>query len=237
MGERLQKIFSAAGIASRRAAEKYISDGRVKVNGRTAKLGDSADPATERITLDGEVISKAAERVYIALNKPRGVLTAMSDDRGRRVVSELVSGVKARVYPIGRLDYNSEGLLLLTNDGETANRLMHPSHGVEKTYRVSVSGDALPESAEVLGGLTELDGGERISRARVRLLNGEQGRGTVEISISEGKKRQIRRMCAMAGLRVHRLSRVRIGEVTLGALRPGEWRFLSEAEIAFLRGV
>jgi 23S rRNA pseudouridine2605 synthase len=224
--DRIQKIISANGVASRREAERMITAGRVTVNGAVAKLGDSADAETDEIRVDGQAVTRSNERVYIVLNKPRGVLTTMKDDRGRRTVADLTRDVPGRVYPVGRLDYESDGLLIMTNDGEFANRVMHPSHEVPKTYAVAVRGE-LSAAVEVLRESMTLDDG-----ASVHAISVEQtGEGALKITIREGRNRQIRRMCEQCGLEVRRLSRVAEGTVTMGRLKPGEWRYLTKAEI------
>ena len=233
MEERLQKILSARGVASRRAAEGWLAAGRVTVNGRTARVGDKADPERDEIRVDGRLLAGPARRTYVMLNKPRGYVTTLSDEKGRKTVAELVADCGARVWPVGRLDLDSEGLLLLTDDGALTQRLIHPSHEVEKEYRVRVRGDvdaALP----VLTGPMELDG-QALRPARVRVLNRTPGGGTLSITIHEGKNRQVRRMCAAAGLEVAALKRVREGTLTLGGLKPGEWRRLTREELRALK--
>ena len=229
MEERLQKLLSAAGVCSRRRAEEYIMAGRVSVNGRRAELGDKADPARDRVELDGVPLPSPDSLTYIMLNKPRGYVTTLSDERGRRTVAGLVSGCSARVWPVGRLDLDSEGLLLLTNDGELTHRLTHPAHGVEKEYQVWVEGDverALPVLSAPLW-----SEGEELSADRVE----RTGPHTLTVVIHQGKNRQVRRMCAAAGLAVTRLRRVREGELHLGGLKPGQWRFLTVKERAVLQ--
>lgn len=229
MEERLQKLLSAAGGCSRRRAEAYIQAGRVTVNGKAARLGDKADPARDRVEVDGAPLSAGEQRTYIMLNKPRGYVTTLSDEKGRRTVAGLVADCPARVWPVGRLDMDSEGLLLLTDDGALTQRLTHPSHEVEKEYQVWVRGDvdrALPIlSAPVV------DSGENLTADRVE----RTGKNTLTVVIHQGKNRQVRRMCAAAGLKVERLRRVREGRVLLGGLRPGSWRLLTPEEIAFLQ--
>ena len=227
MEERLQKLLSAAGVCSRRTAEDYLTAGRVTVNGRTARLGQKADPDRDRILVDGRPLAPRAEPVYLLLNKPRGYVTTLSDEKGRRTVAELVADCGQRVYPVGRLDLDSEGLLLLTNDGDWAQRLLHPKHEVEKTYHVSVSGP-VAGAAERLAAVTDLEG-EPIRPARVEVLR--QTAAVLAVTIHEGKNRQIRRMCAQCGLTVKRLRRVREGTVELGTLPPGKWRYLTEEEL------
>lgn len=236
MQQRLQKIISAAGAASRRAAEKLIMEGRVAVNGRTAVLGESADPESDVITLDGRLLSVDEPRMYIMLNKPRGYVTTLSDDCGRKCVSELVKDAGTRLYPVGRLDMDSEGLLLMTNDGAAANALMHPSHGVSKTYRLTVSGSGLESSIERLRGEFELDG-KRVRAAEVRVVSLTEDRAIADIVITQGLNRQVRRMCEQASLRVHRLRRIAEGELQLGELRSGKWRNLTPTEIRYIRSM
>lgn len=230
MTERLQKIIAASGLMARRKAEEAIKAGRVTVNGLTARLGDSADPACDEILLDGRALPSGEKKVYIMLNKPRGVVTSLRDEKGRRDVSELVSEIPERLYPVGRLDLDSEGLLLMTNDGELANRLMHPSHEVEKCYRTWVKGEQLEEKAARLRQPMEIDG-RTVGPAGVELLERLPGGGVLEISIHEGRNRQVRKMCALAGLSVSRLCRVREGNLRLGRLKSGQWRFLTEQEL------
>lgn len=234
MEERLQKILSAYGVCSRRTAEQWITAGRVTVNGRTAALGEKADPERDEICLDGTPVNRRPEAVYLMLNKPRGCVTTLSDERGRKTVVELVTGCGERVWPVGRLDYDSEGLLLLTNDGDLTHKLTHPGREVEKEYHVEVTGDA-EAALPVLRGKMELDG-MPLSPARVTLLGAEGKRTRLSIVIHEGKNRQVRRMCAMAGLTVVRLRRVREGGLLLdGTLPPGQWRFLTKAEVEILQ--
>ena len=226
MEERLQKLLSAAGVCSRRRAEEYIQAGRVSVNGETAALGDRADLERDWVELDGRPLPSRKGHTYIMLNKPRGYVTTLSDERGRRTVADLTSDCPARVWPVGRLDLDSEGLLLLTDDGGLTHRLTHPSHQVEKEYRVWVSGDvdwALP----VLSGPV-YDGGEVLTADRVERM----GENVLAVVIHQGKNRQVRRMCAAAGLKVERLRRVREGDLSLGDLKPGKWRPLTAEEIA-----
>ncbi len=230
--ERLQKILSARGLCSRRAAEEWISAGRVTVNGTQAKLGDQADPERDRILVDGNPLPRENRKVYLMLHKPRGYVTTLSDEKGRKNAAELVSGCGVRVYPVGRLDMDSEGLLLFTNDGEFANLLMHPSHEVEKTYRVWVRGYS-PEALEALGQSVELDG-YRIRAPRVKLVHSEGTRAVVEVTIHEGRNRQVRKMCDLAGMEVARLLRICEGRLRLGTLKSGCWRYLQPREIELL---
>lgn len=233
MEERLQKLLSAAGVCSRRAAETYLTAGRVTVNGEPARLGQRADPDRDEILVDGRPLTPRAKPVYILLNKPRGYVTTLSDERGRKTVAELVADCGARVYPVGRLDLDSEGLLLLTNDGDWAQHLLHPSHEVEKTYHVSVFGPVAGAAAR-LAAMTDLEG-EPIRPARVEVLRQTARTAVLAVTIHEGKNRQIRRMCARCGLTVKWLRRVQEGPLKLGNLPSGKWRDLSENEVEALR--
>ena len=233
MEERLQKLLSTAGVCSRRAAEGYITAGRVTVNGAPAQLGQRADPDRDEICVDGKPLASRAEPVCLLLNKPRGYVTTLSDEQGRRTVADLVADCGVRVYPVGRLDMDSEGLLLLTNDGTLAQRLMHPSHEVSKTYHVSVYGP-VAGAAERLAALTDLEG-EAIRSAQVEVLRRTKQTAELAVTIHEGKNRQIRRMCAACGLTVKRLRRVREHSLELGDLPPGRWRFLTPEEVAALK--
>ena len=233
MEERLQKLLSAAGVCSRRAAEGYIEAGRVTVNGETAQLGTKADPDRDDIRLDGRSLPNRARPVYLLLNKPRGYVTTLSDEKGRKTVAELVADCGVRVYPVGRLDLDSEGLLLLTNDGELARRLTHPSGEVEKTYHVWVRGP-VTGAAERLAKVRDLEG-ESIRPARVETLRQGEGRAALAVVIHQGKNRQVRRMCAVCGLEVERLRRVREHTLELGNLPPGKWRYLTAAEVKALQ--
>ena len=233
MKERIQKILSQRGIASRRQAEQMILQGRVFCNGTACTLGQSVDPDVDAILVDGELLPPPEKHLYIMLNKPKGYVTTLSDEKGRKNVAQLVSDCGSRVYPIGRLDMDSEGLLLFTNDGEFANFMMHPSHMVEKTYRVEVNGFS-EQNLKLLKTPIYLDG-YRIKSPDVRLIcaNGEQA--TMEITIHEGRNRQVRRMCAKAGMQVKRLIRVREGNLTLGDLPSGKWRYLTKKEMGDLQ--
>lgn len=233
MPERVQKIIAASGLMSRRAAEERIAQGRVKVNGRTAEPGDRADPERDEIRVDGKPLPGPGARRYVLLHKPRGYVTTLSDEQGRRCVTELLRDIPERVYPVGRLDMDSEGLLLLTNDGDFANRLMHPSHEVEKCYRTWVQGEAAIMRAELLRGPMEIDGYE-IAPAKVELHEPIPGGAVLDITIHEGRNRQVRKMCEQAGLKVTRLVRIREGALTLGDLPRGKWRDLTEEEVQSL---
>ena len=234
MTQRLQKIISAAGIASRRASETMIEEGRVKVNGKVATLGMSADPDVDTIEVDGCAITISARRRYIILHKPRGYVTTMKDERGRPTVAELVEDVGERLYPVGRLDMDSEGLLIMTNDGELANALMHPSHEVNKLYNVFVQGEDIKGAVRALQAMDRLEG-EPIAKPQVMLIELKGKTAELQITIHEGKNRQIRRMCKACGLGVNRLVRVAEGPVLLGELSCGKWRSMTREEISFLQ--
>lgn len=233
MKERLQKLLSARGVASRRKAEEMIAAGRISVNGETAFLGQSADPETDKILLDGKPLPSMQESVYIMLNKPRGYVTTLSDEKGRPTVAQLVADCGTRVYPVGRLDMDTEGLLLLTSDGEFANKMMHPSHEMNKTYWVSVKGYHAGASA-LLSRAIELDG-YRIRPPKVKLLRAEGDRAKFLVTIHEGRNRQVRRMCEAAGMQVLVLRRIAEGTLKLDKLPLGKWRYLTEEEKAGLK--
>ncbi len=234
MTQRLQKIISAAGIASRRASEAMIEEGRVKVNGKVATLGMSADPDVDTIEVDGKAISIEARRRYIILHKPRGYVTTMKDERGRPTVAELVEDAGDRLYPVGRLDMDSEGLLIMTNDGELANALMHPSHEVNKLYNVFVQGEDIKGAVRTLQAMERLEG-EPIAKPQVMLIELKGKTAELQITIHEGKNRQIRRMCKACGLGVNRLVRVAEGPILLGELPCGRWRSMTKEEISYLQ--
>lgn len=234
MQERLQKIISAAGVASRRAAENLIITGRVTVNGIVVtELGSKADPARDTISVDGKLLSVPSRKLYILLYKPVGYMTTLDDPEGRPLVTDLLKELGERVYPVGRLDYNTEGLLLLTNDGEWANRLMHPRHEVEKEYHVRVRGKAHRSQLDQLANGVEIDG-RTTAPAVVRMVKEGEQNDWFSITIHEGRNRQVRRMCEAVSLSVVRLRRVRYGAVTVGNLKPGEFRHLTETEVRSL---
>ena len=235
MTERLQKILASRGVCSRRKAEELLGAGRVSVNGVVAALGESADPEIDEILLDGKPLPSKSEYVYIMLNKPRGFVTTLSDEKGRKNAAQLVADCGVRVYPVGRLDMDSEGLLLFTNDGDFANSLMHPKHEVNKTYRVVVDGFTA-ENLEKLKQPVTLDG-YTIRKPGVKLSRPPRadGRAEILVTIHEGRNRQVRRMCAMAGMTVLRLIRVAEGSLILGDLPKGKWRHLTEAEVRSLK--
>jgi len=230
MRGRLQKILSEYGVCSRRRAEELISDGRVTLNGAIASPGQSADTDTDVIAVDGVPLEAAPQKIYILLNKPRGYIASAADDRGRKTVLDLVADCGARVYPVGRLDRQSEGVIFLTNDGEFANSVAHPSGLHSKTYRVSVRGD-LTCAEKRLSEPFDIDG-YTTRPAAVRVLSQTDGGGALEITISEGRNRQVRRMCEQCGLEVRRLIRVSEAGVGLGGLKPGAWRYLTDAEVS-----
>lgn len=235
MQERLQKILSRAGISSRRAAEDMIVAGRVAVNGFIVKeLGAKADPDKDTITVDGRALTVDAARVYLVLYKPAGYMTTLKDPQGRPLVTTLLGGIRERVYPVGRLDYNTEGLLLLTNDGEWANALAHPRHEVDKEYHVRVRGKVSQEQVDRLSAGVTLDDGPTAA-ARVSIVRESDNNTWLSITIHEGRYRQVRRMCEAVGLAVVRLKRVRYGFLGLDGLKPGKYRFLTPGEVARLR--
>ncbi len=227
---RLQKFMAERGVASRRKSEELIEKGLVKVNGHPAHIGDSVDPRADLVTVQGKRLMPVREMKYIMLNKPRGYITTMSDEMGRKCVAELVADVGERVYPVGRLDRESEGLLFLTNDGEFANRMTHPSWHIGKVYRVTVRPDISEEQLIELSSGMVIDG-VKTTPATVHVLSKEEGRVVLEIVLHEGRNRQIRRMCEQLGLEVARLKRVSVGAVKLGMLPPGKWRELGKAEV------
>jgi 23S rRNA pseudouridine2605 synthase len=232
MPERLQKILSACGVASRRQAEQLLRAGRVKINGAVASLGDQGELGKDTITVDGVALRPPETHTYLMLHKPRGYVTTLSDEKGRKTVKELVEDCGVRVYPVGRLDLDSEGLLLLTDDGAFAHRLTHPSHEIKKEYLVWVRGD-VERGLSILRAPMCLDG-VPLAPARVQLRRkGETS--LLSVAIHQGKNRQVRRMCAQAGLQVIRLKRIAMGPVCLGSLKKGTWRSLTPEELDALK--
>lgn len=227
---RLQKFMAESGVASRRKSEELISAGRVKVNGKIAELGDKVDPKRDTVTVAGKKIIRAKSNVYVMLHKPRGFITTMSDEMDRKCVAELVKDIDTRIYPVGRLDRDSEGLLLMTNDGEFANALTHPSRHVPKTYRVTVRPSINEEQLTALATGVEIEGGIT-QPSEVRVVEKQEGRVVLELTIFEGRNRQIRKMCEALNLEVARLKRTKIGSLKLGMLKPGDWRYLTEDEV------
>jgi len=231
--ERLQKILSAHGIASRREAEKLILTGRVRVNGTPATLGQSALYGNDVITVDDIPLIDKNEHVYIMLNKPRGYITTVKDDRGRKTVMELVDDVGVKTYPAGRLDVDSEGLLIFTNDGDFANKITHPSNKKHKSYEVIVSGD-VPVAIQLLRQPINIDDGRCVTAENAELIESKPDGGILLITVIEGRNRQIRKMCSSCGLRVKKLKRISIGSLMLGDLKPGRWRHLTKDEVRSL---
>lgn len=235
-GTRIQKIIADCGVCSRRKAEELIASKRVKVNGHIAEIGQKINPNKDLITIDGDRLQydRKKEYTYMIMNKPRGYLTSVTDDRGRHCVTELLPDSEKRLYPVGRLDLNSEGLLLFTDDGRFANQMMHPSHQVSKTYRVTARPDITDEQAARLSEGVYIDG--RITApAEVRVLSKEPNRVVMEIVIREGRNRQVRKMCEIVGLEVARLKRTAIGPIRLGMLKPGATRELTKEELSAIR--
>lgn len=233
---RIQKIIADSGYCSRRRAEQYIQNGEVKVNGRPCSIGDKADPRNDLITVNGEKIKADGITLrYIKLYKPRGYVTTMSDEQGRKTVTDLLGGIEERVYPIGRLDRTSEGLLLLTNDGAFANDIMHPTKHVAKTYRVTVAEKVTEDQINKLMAGVEIEPNVMTRPCIVNILLEEEERTVLEFTIKEGKNRQIRRMCEAVNLTVKRLRRTSIAGVKLGMLKPGEYADLTKEEMRILR--
>lgn len=231
---RLQKFLSEAGVASRRKAEEMIENGEVKVNGRKAKVGDSVDPVHDLVTVKGKKVVREKSLRYILLHKPRGFVTTTDDELGRKCVIDLLKDIPERVYPVGRLDRNSEGALLLTNDGEFANAMMHPSHRISKTYRVTVRPPVTESMIDAFSTGIEIDG-RMTASAEARIVTKEENRVVLEIVLYEGRNREIRKMCESLGLEVARLKRTAIGSLKLGMLPQGQWRDLTEQEIDKLK--
>lgn len=233
--ERLHKVLAKAGIASRRQSERLISEGRVKVNGETVKeLGTKVDWLEDKIEVDGRPLGHQEETVYLMLNKPGGFITSLHDPQGRPKVTDLIKDLPYRLYPVGRLDYDTEGLLLLTNDGDLCYRLTHPRFGVEKTYQAKVLGVPPPQKLRTLNRGVALDDGVT-APAKVRIIGQEAGNGILEVTIHEGRKRQVKRMCETVGHPVLNLKRVKFGFLELEGLKPGAYRRLSEEEVEMLR--
>ncbi len=229
----LQKFMANAGINSRRKCEELISQGKVRVNGKVASLGTRVSPSSDTIIFEGKKIElKNTNKIYIMIYKPRGFITTLSDEHGRKCILELVKDIPERIFPVGRLDKNSEGLLLMTNDGDFANKVIHPSKNIRKSYRVTIKSNITEDQLINLSSQTDLDG-EEIQPAIIEVLSKSPERTVLKISIKEGKNRQIRKMCEKVGLEVARLKRISIGQLKLGMLSPGKWRNLTKQEINY----
>ena len=232
---KLQKYFSDCEIMSRRAAEEEIKQGRVSVNGVPATLGLRIDPETDVVVYKGErILPNSTEKTYILLNKPRGIVTSLSDEKGRTTVISLLSNLNTRVYPVGRLDMDSDGLLLLTNDGDLTCRLTHPRHQIPKIYHVTIKGPVDESTLKKLSSALIIDG-YKIQPVKVSVTKKEPSQTVLEMTLFEGRNRQIRKMCELCDLKITRLSRVAIGNITLGDLPSGKWRFLTEREVEYLK--
>ena len=232
---KLQKYFSDCAVTSRRAAEEEIKNGKVTVNGEVATLGLRIDPERDIVIYKGKrILPKATEKTYILLNKPRGIVTSLSDEKGRATVISLLKGMNARVYPVGRLDMDSNGLLLLTDDGELTNRLTHPRHQIPKIYHVTVKGEVSVEQFKKLTSALIIDG-YKIQPVAVEIIKKEPSSTTLKMTLFEGRNRQIRKMCALCELSIITLTRVALGNITLGSLPVGKWRYLSGDEVAYLK--
>ena len=231
---KLQKYFSDCGILSRRAAEEEIKQGKVTVNGERAFLGMRIFPDVDVVVYKGaRVIAQSEEKLYILLNKPRGIVTTLSDEKGRPTVLSLISGLGARVYPVGRLDIDSDGLLLLTNDGALTNKLTHPRHKIPKIYNVTVKGEVTEGALTLLSSPLVIDG-YKIQPVEIEIIKKEPSQTILKMTLYEGRNRQIRKMCALADLKITRLTRVALGNIALGSLEVGKWRFLTKSETDYL---
>ena len=232
---KLQKYFSDCAVMSRRAAEEEIKKGKVTVNGDVAELGLRIDPARDTVIYKGKKISPPKrEKTYILLNKPRGTVTTLSDEKGRPTVISLLQGLNIRVYPVGRLDFDSDGLLLLTDDGQLTNRLTHPKHQIPKIYHVTVKGEVNAEQLKKLSSELVIDG-YKILPVATEIIKREPSSTTLKMTLFEGRNRQIRKMCALCELSISSLTRVALGNITLGNLPKGKWRYLSQEEIEYLK--
>lgn len=233
MQEKIQKILSEYGICSRRAGEALVQSGRITINGKTASLGDRADPDVDEIRVDGKMLPERPAKEYIVLNKPKGYVVTLNDEKGRKDVTQLLNELPVRVFPVGRLDMNSEGLLLLSNDGEFSNLLMHPSKEIEKEYHVWIKGGNISNAVNLLSRPMIIDG-YRIKPAKIKLLDSSESTAMLSVIIHEGRNRQIRKMCEQSGYKVTRLKRIREGSLRLGSLPTGQWRYLSPREVQML---
>lgn len=234
MAERLQKLIAQAGLASRRQAEKWIEEGKVLVNGHPAKLGDRADLTIDKVLVDSQLLASAEEKVTVLLNKPRGYVSTLKDPEGRRLVTDLLTGIPQRLFPVGRLDFNTEGLLLLTNDGDLAQQVSHPRHNTEKTYLIKVRGSLSPRMVRRLEQGVKLEDG-KTAPAKVENVRTVRSNCWFELTLHEGKNRQVRRMCEILGLTVVRLKRIRLDFLDLKDVATGCYRHLSNSEIGRLR--
>ncbi len=234
---RLQKFIAESGICSRRKAEEYIAAGKVKVNGEVAAIGDKVNPENDKVVFDGRAVKQISEeKVYIMLNKPRGFITTMEDERSRRCIKDLVADIPSRILPVGRLDKDSEGLLLMTNDGEMIYKLTHPKHSISKFYLVTVAGKLSDQAVETLNLPFEIDGYTTVP-AKVEALKRMPDRAVLRIELFEGRNRQIRKMCEDVGLKILRLKRYAVGKIKLSEVKPGKWRELTPQEINYLKKV
>ncbi len=233
---RIQKYVSDCGLMSRRAAEKEIEAGHFRVNGIKATIGQKIDPANDAVEYKGKLVEGGRKKLYVMLYKPRGYVTTMKDDEGRKCIPELLEGIPDRVYPCGRLEMDSEGLLILTNDGEVANKLMHPKHHVEKIYHVKVKGEIEMETLQLLNSEMIIDD-YKIKPVKVSIIERKEGNTMLRFILSEGRNRQIRKMCEQAELTITRLKRVAVGELTIGTLRPGQWKYMNFNEISILKNM
>ncbi len=234
---RLNKYISDCGLMSRRAAEKEIESGSIKVNGERVEVGRKIVPGRDKVTYKGKEVKRETERkIYVMLYKPRGYVTTMSDEQGRKCIPELVSDVPARVYPCGRLDMDSEGLLLLTNDGEVAQKLMHPRNHVEKIYHVKIKGEIEPQKLKALNSPMKIDGVD-IAPVKVTIISRKEGETALKFVLTEGRNRQIRKMCEQCELEIKRLKRIAIGEINIGMLTPGKWKYLNHNEAEYLKSL
>ncbi len=233
---RIQKFFTDCGVLSRRAAEEEIKAGRVRVNGEIATIGQKIDPEHDTVTYRGQAVTMDTHprNVYVMLNKPRGYVTTMSDEQGRPCVTKLIEDVPVRIYPIGRLDMDSEGLLLLTNDGELANKLTHPRHEIPKIYHVKIAGTVTQEQLKALNKPMDIDG-YQILPVDVKLTSIQQDHCMLRMTLFEGRNRQIRKMCQTQKLNILSLRRIAIGELELGNLAPGQWRYLTQSQVQYLK--
>lgn len=236
---RLQKFIADCGIMSRRAAEKEIENGNITVNGERVEVGRKINPKRDKVAYKGKAVSRTAvgeEKLYIMLNKPRGYVTTMKDEKGRKCLPELLTGVPGRVYPCGRLDMDSEGLVILTNDGDAAAALMHPKGDVEKIYHVKIKKEITPDELNALNSPMTIDG-YKLRPVKVSILSRKDGQTVLKFSLCEGRNRQIRKMCEKVGLRVARLRRISIGELNIGVLPVGKWKFMNHNEQEWMKAL